>query len=551
MTDLSVIIPARNEEFLGRTIQDLLENIEGDTEIIAVLDGYLPDPPLPTSDKVTIVYNPVSVGQRAGANQAARLAKGKYLMKVDAHCAFDKGFDVKMLEGFKVSGDNVTMIPIMKNLHAFDWVCENGHRRYQSPSGQCEECGKPTTKDVVWFAKPSPNSTSYRFDKTMHFQYWGEYQKTEEYRKDLEDKKLTKTMSIQGSCFMCTKKKYFELDLCSEEFNSWGQQGVEVACKTWLSGSEVLCNHRTWYAHMFRTRGGDFGFPYPNPQDKVNENREKSRQMFQKDQWPLATRKFQWILDRFNPPDWAITKGMIYYTDNQLEDKVAKPVREQLSKISKEKKIIITCSSLKKMEYGDKNVRFPSMKRGYLAMYKQILGALEKSSDNIIFFTEHDVLYHPSHFDFKPPKEDVFYYNQNVWFLRPTDGHALHYDVNQLSGLCVYRDTALIHFRERFKLVEQKYEELVKSGDETEFNRFIRQMGHEPFTHGRVKWKNQFKYETWMSEFPNVDIKHGANATGQRWKKEQYRNQQLLINWTESEGWRIDGWDTSFLKSFA
>ncbi len=50
---------------------------------------------------------------------------------------------------------------------------------------------------------------------------------------------LVETMSLQGSCFMMTRKKYWELDICSEDFNSWGQQGVEVACKTWLSGGKV------------------------------------------------------------------------------------------------------------------------------------------------------------------------------------------------------------------------------------------------------------------------------------------------------------------------
>ena len=38
--DLSILIPARNEEFLNRTVQDILENIEGNTEVIVVLDGY-------------------------------------------------------------------------------------------------------------------------------------------------------------------------------------------------------------------------------------------------------------------------------------------------------------------------------------------------------------------------------------------------------------------------------------------------------------------------------------------------------------------------------
>ena len=536
---LSILIPSRNEEFLGRTIQDILENSEANTEIIAILDGYLPNPPLPKSDKVTVIYNPVSVGQRAGTNQAAKIAKGKYLMKADAHLAFDKGFDRKMLEAFKEIGEtavvqggrapitsqNVTMIPMMRNLHVFDWVCPDGHRRYQGNSGPCLEtdCGMPTVKDVVWIPKKSPTTHSFRFDKTMHFQYWGEWSKT-------QTGDLRETMSIQGSCFMLTKEKWFELDICSEEFNSWGQQGVEVACKTWLSGGRVLVNMKTWYAHMFRTKSGDFGFPYSNPQDKVNENRERSRELFQRDKWPLATRKFQWMLDKFNPPDWEISKGMIYYTDSILNEKIAVPIRERLSEISKDKKINITSSSLKKLDFGVKNVHFPSLTRGYLAMYKQILGALENSKDEIVFFTEHDVLYHPSHFDFSPTDKDTFYYNQNVWYLRP-DGHALHYDVNQLSGLCVYRETALIHYRERFAMIEEKYKEL----SESEFNSWIRFMGHEPFTHGRIPWKTQFKYEGWKSEHPNVDLRFGVNATGMRWRKDQYRNQQLLINWQEED----------------
>ena len=85
MIDLSVLIPARGEEFLGRTIQDLLEHIEGNTEIIVVLDGYLPNPPLPSDPRVTVIYHPESVGQRKATNDAAKLARGKYLMKVDAH----------------------------------------------------------------------------------------------------------------------------------------------------------------------------------------------------------------------------------------------------------------------------------------------------------------------------------------------------------------------------------------------------------------------------------------------------------------------------------
>jgi len=521
--DLSVIIPARNEDMLDNTIKDVLSNIEANTEIIVVLDGYLPNPPLTANDpRITIIYNPKPKGQRGAANQAAKLAKGKYLMKLDAHCAMDKGFDRKMLEAFKEVGDNVTMIPAMKNLHAYDWVCPQGHRRYQGKDLPCDECGQKMKQDIIWQPKRGSTKSTFRFDKTMHFQYWSELG-----GRQIGD--LIETLSIQGSCFMLTKEKWFELDISSEtDFHSWGQQGVEVACKTWLSGGRVIANTRTWYAHMFRTNNFG-GFPYANPQSLVDENREKSRELFQRNKWPKAIHNFQWLIDKFAPvPEWSDepTKGIIFYTDNQLDEKIAKPVRDRLEQISKDKNIPIVSASLKRMEFGVKNIRFPSLKRSYYAMHKQILGALENSKADIIFFCEHDVLYHPSHFDFIPKDKNVWYYNQNVWYLRQ-DGHALHYDVNQLSGLCVFRDTAITHFREKLAKIEQEG--------------FSRNMGFEPFTHNRVEWSSKFTHETWKSEYPNIDIRFGINSTGMRWKKEQYRNQQLLINWQETDD-MIPGW---------
>jgi len=55
---------------------------------------------------------------------------------------------------------------------------------------------------------------------------------------------------------------------------NWGGQGIEVACKIWLSGGEVLVAHSTWYAHLFRTRH-DFTFPWPvsgRDQQRVKKN---------------------------------------------------------------------------------------------------------------------------------------------------------------------------------------------------------------------------------------------------------------------------------------
>ena len=303
--NLSILIPSRNEIFLKNTVEDILKNIEDDTEIIAVLDGQWSDPPIDQHERLTVVYVAKAIGQRAATNLACRLAKGKYVMKVDAHCSFDKGFDRKMLEAFEKVDDNVTMVPIMRNLWAFDWKCYHcGWKKYQGPTPtKCEQCGKTDKirRKMIWKGKERPQSASYCFDNSPHFQYFNEYTKRDEYKKDLEETGMTETMSLQGSCFMMTKEKYFELNICDEEFGSWGNQGIEVATKTWLTGGRVLVNHNTWYAHMFRTQGGDFSFPYEQKGNEVSKCKAKVRKVLWKNQLPNQKHPLSWLIKRFMP----------------------------------------------------------------------------------------------------------------------------------------------------------------------------------------------------------------------------------------------------------
>ena len=549
--------------FLSRTVEDILKNIRGNTEIIVVLDEAWADPPLPKDDRVTVIHHSESIGQRAATNEAAKLSRAKYLMKVDAHCAFDEGFDVKMMAEMR---DDWTMVPLMKNFHIFDWVCECDWRRYQGPTPEkCGKCGgKNVRRDIVWRAKPSPNSISYCFDPEPHFQYFGEYSKRPE---ALAQGHLRQTMSLQGSCFIITRDKYFDLNICDNEmFGTWGSQGIEVACKTWLSGGEVRCNLNTWYAHMFRTQGGDFSFPYSLSGSQVRKAKMKAREVFFNNRWPKQIHPLSWLVKKFWPVrgwtqkdldelvanekyNWKggpvdagkPSKGMAYYTDSQLDPKIASKVQEQLERIGQEKGMQIVTSSLKRTNFGDKATYFPSLRRSYLTMFKQMYSALEHSESEVVFFTEHDVLYHPSHFDFVPPKKDVFYYNTNVFRLRLSDGLAVRTDdCRQVSGLCAYRELLLGHYKERIEMVEKKLKEL---GNGVEFNRFVRTMGFEPGTHGRIKEFASLKSERWESKYPNIDIKHKGALTQGKWKPESYRNKRFAKGWKEIQpGGEIPGW---------
>ena len=178
MTDLSVLIPSRNEQFLKRTIEDILEHSEGDTNIIAVLDGAWADPPIPDDSCVTLVYHPESIGQRAATNEAARLSDAEFVMKCDAHCSFAQGFDVALMAQCE---HDWTIIPEMRNLHAFDWKCNAcGNQTYQGPlPTTCKKCNASDGFEMVMVWKPRNHTRSrhMRFDRDLHFKYWRNYKK--------------------------------------------------------------------------------------------------------------------------------------------------------------------------------------------------------------------------------------------------------------------------------------------------------------------------------------------------------------------------------------
>jgi hypothetical protein len=156
--------------------------------------------------------------------------------------------------------------------------------------------------------------------------------------------------------------------------------------------------------------------------------------------------------------------------------------------------------------------------------------------EDIVYFCEHDVLYHPDHFAFTPTNKNTWYYNGNYWFLRMKDGLSIHYDVSPLSGLVVYRETAIAHFRERVKMIEELGEEYKPL-----------HMGFEPFTQNRVKWKFWCPYEIFMPENPNVDITHKDNSTWKRWDQKHFIKKPTF--WEESTDYTIPGWDKEYLKS--
>ena len=90
---ISVIIPAFNEPYLQHTVDDLLANAADEIEIIIVLDGYWPEPIIEDNAKVILLHRGQRSGMRVAINSGIKIVQGEFILKCDAHCAFDKDYD--------------------------------------------------------------------------------------------------------------------------------------------------------------------------------------------------------------------------------------------------------------------------------------------------------------------------------------------------------------------------------------------------------------------------------------------------------------------------
>ncbi len=203
-------------------------------------------------------------------------------------------------------------------------------------------------------------------------------------------------------------------------------------------------------------------------------------------------------------------KGIIYYTHNKCQERILLTCRKQLQKCADLYGMPIVSVSLFPIPFGNNVVM--DMDSSELSMFKQILKALETIDTDIVFHAEHDVLYHPSHFEFTPPREDTYYFNINVWSVNASDGQALFYEgMRMTSGLVANR-----------QILIEGYKRKIYWSEKDGFSR--RRIGFEP---GRrlssETRKDDYPWENFKSAYPNVDIKHDDNITRKRFQLSDYR----------------------------
>jgi hypothetical protein len=212
--------------------------------------------------------------------------------------------------------------------------------------------------------------------------------------------------------------------------------------------------------------------------------------------------------------------GIIYYTSNRLKPEI----KAGCWKLIKQAGLPITVN--------DKVVGTV----GALSMFHQILDCLERARETYVFSCEHDCLYHASHFEFVPPKDDTFYYNVNVWRWDYRSRRIVTYDhIASVSGLCVNRELAKAFYRNRIRIIQDRgYDQLPTFGNPV----WARSMGYEPGKFNK-EGESALKSE-WRSEYPNIDIRHTRSMTPPKLDQDGFKRPPL--NWREDRIENLPGW---------
>ena len=196
-------------------------------------------------------------------------------------------------------------------------------------------------------------------------------------------------------------------------------------------------------------------------------------------------------------------KQIVYYTDSRLERNLDKSVRRQIIKASNG--IPIISVSQKPLDFGC-NICVGLKPRSYLSLYQQLLIGLEAvDDDSIIYLCEHDVFYHPSHFDFIPPRTNKIYFNLNRYYSTINESYFVKSIGKRALSQCVsYKSPLISHVTEQVD---------------------VRINGIASPCIG--------PFMNFESKFPNIDIRHGGNFSASN----RFNNNDKMI-------WEIEGWGT-------
>lgn len=317
MAKTSVIVPARNERFLVKTIDDVFAKARGEVEVVAVLDGGpWPDDWAAVTARhpnLHTIYHAEPKGMRPSINEAVASAvsrKTKYILKSDAHCMFDEGFDEKLKADM---APNWVVVPRRKRLDAENWTLTDTHKpdidaHYLSFPDDPADFGGPGLNGKVWAERAAK-----RIDVLI----------------DTE-------MSSQGSCWFMEAKYFYELELMdAESYGTFWNEMQEIGLKAWLSGGQLMVNKKTWYAHLHKGKhtvaaDGRTGRGYHLDERQLKQGRNHTMKWLYNEAWGRQTLPFKMLIERFWPvlgwpEDW---ESIVYGKDAPVRANVIGPIDE-------------------------------------------------------------------------------------------------------------------------------------------------------------------------------------------------------------------------------
>lgn len=280
MPRTGIIIPARNEVYLTKTVADVFGKARGEIRVYVVLEGYYPPEWDKTTDKypgrLVTIHHGQPHGMRSSINQAANIAYDcDYLLKCDAHVMFSKGFDVALQ---KDCPSNAIMVPRRYRLDPEAWAVIKDGR---------------LPVDYEYLTPPDNNGGG------LKGRVW------EQRAQERKDVLLDDLWLFQGSCWFMPRSYFYELDLMDEEnYGTFWKEALEISLKAWLSGGRVLVNKNVWFAHLHKDKRG-----YSMPSEEQIKAHEFSKKWLTNEVgWKKQTRPFNWLLSHFDPPGWELAK---------------------------------------------------------------------------------------------------------------------------------------------------------------------------------------------------------------------------------------------------
>lgn len=224
---LSIIMPGYRDKYSQDTIKDILKNSElGDKlEIIHVWDGFYPDFEIIQDPRVRYVHLGKNRGMRGAINAGVAVARGKFFMRLDEHCCFDKGFDKKLTDDCK---ENEIMTATRYFLDPEKWEVIDLPPVYHE------------RLDIVNVSEGV---------RKFHGKPWKERDE------EMKDTPISETMAMQGSMWIANREFFLKTvgELQTEGYGPLIQDSVEATMKYWKASGKLMLNKNTWFAHKHRS----------------------------------------------------------------------------------------------------------------------------------------------------------------------------------------------------------------------------------------------------------------------------------------------------------